>query len=305
MRIILHHILGIALLFLSSCVKTRAPDEETTREAAEEQIPSVDALLKEYRGATNGINDVFFHLPRGTQKNKHELDKLVKALITHGADINVVTDDCDSPINHATEEGDTIMVEVFLDNGAYIDRGSWGMQSTTSLQIAAALGYTDLVRLLLKRGALVEGWHYWGVTPLSSAASCGNWMNYTNCKRAPREEYVKIVKLLLEHGARVNTDEKYGTTPLTWAVNANCEEIVKILIDHEAKIYWKTKRYDEDCPLITAKKKGFTNIYSFLTTALEKSKRHVHSFMRRTPEGKVRCEVTPGAYWSEPVESKK
>ncbi len=76
----------------------------------------------------------------------------IRDLIAHGADPNEVAGQNNwSPLLHAIHKGQPRSVEALLDGGADINRFSG--DGITPLMMAAGYGYTDIVQLLLRRGA--------------------------------------------------------------------------------------------------------------------------------------------------------
>ena len=76
----------------------------------------------------------------------------VRSLIAHGADPNEAAGQNNwSPLLHAIHTAQIHSVEALLDGGADINRLSGN--GITPLMMAAGYGYTDIVQLLLKRGA--------------------------------------------------------------------------------------------------------------------------------------------------------
>ena len=76
----------------------------------------------------------------------------VRALIAHGADPNEVAGQNNwTPLLHAIHTHQTASVQALLDGGADVNRPSGN--KLTPLMMAAGYGYTDIVRLLLQRGA--------------------------------------------------------------------------------------------------------------------------------------------------------
>ena len=76
----------------------------------------------------------------------------IRSLIAHGADPNEAAGQNNwSPLLHAIHTGQIRSVEALLDGGADINRLSG--DGVTPLMMAAGYGYTDIVQLLLKRGA--------------------------------------------------------------------------------------------------------------------------------------------------------
>lgn len=76
----------------------------------------------------------------------------IRSLIAQGADPNEAAGQNNwSPLLHAIHKGQIGSVNALLDGGADINRPSG--DNTTPLMMAAGYGYTDIVQLLLKRGA--------------------------------------------------------------------------------------------------------------------------------------------------------
>jgi ankyrin repeat protein len=76
---------------------------------------------------------------------------IAAALLRVADDINVKTDEGESPLHLAVFSGNLLAVEQLLDHGVDINsRNSYG---ETALFYAARKGYTAVIRLLLQRGA--------------------------------------------------------------------------------------------------------------------------------------------------------
>ncbi|GKZ77681.1 hypothetical protein AnigIFM56816_011422 [Aspergillus niger] len=95
----------------------------------------------------------------------------------------------------------------------------------TSLLLAAAKEYEDIVMLLLHSGrAMVDAKDENGRTPLM-------WATY-KCNRT-------IFKTLIEYGADINAKDNFGCTPLFGAIRKGSIEMVKLLLENRADIYVK------------------------------------------------------------------
>jgi ankyrin repeat protein len=92
----------------------------------------------------------------------------IHQLISHGADPNEVAGQNNwTPLLHAIHKGEIGSVTALLDGGADINRISG--DGVTPLMMAAGYGYTNIVELLLRRGAdpAIAGSH--GATALDLA----------------------------------------------------------------------------------------------------------------------------------------
>ncbi len=89
----------------------------------------------------------------------------------------------------------------------------------TALIIAIENRSEAIAKLLIDKGADVNGKGLSGFTPLISAA-----------------QNLAITKLLLEKGAKVDLPNDYGDTALVFAANTGQNEIVTLLVRHGAKL---------------------------------------------------------------------
>lgn len=90
----------------------------------------------------------------------------------------------------------------------------------TALMAASQGGYTDVVSILLKKGAEVNATDSRGSTALMEAASAGS---------------IPVLKELLEAGAQVNHTNSIGQNALTCASRYNHYDAVKLLLSKGAK----------------------------------------------------------------------
>ena len=106
----------------------------------------------------------------------------------------------------------------------------------TAIMFAAESGYENIVELLIKNGAKVDGTEADGRTAIMLAAESG---------------YNKIIELLLENGADVNGTRANGKTALMYAAQFGKKETVELLIKNGAKV---------DAAVKSGRFKGFTAI---------------------------------------------
>ncbi|XP_026155675.1 kinase D-interacting substrate of 220 kDa B isoform X3 [Mastacembelus armatus] len=166
---------------------------------------------------------------------------IVQELIKRGANVNLDDVDCWTALISAAKEGHIEVVRELLDNNANLehrDMGGW-----TALMWAAYKGRTDVAEVLLEKGANPNITGQYSVYPIIWAAGRG---------------HAEIVHLLLQHGAKVNCSDKYGTTPLIWAARkGHFDSVMHLLangadVDHEGA--------NSMTALIVAVKGGYTEV---------------------------------------------
>ena len=136
------------------------------------------------------------------------------ALLSYGADPNVIDKNGMTPVYLAANESRTVCVRLLLEQVADPDPASW---RSTPL-ICAAINSTDLlaIKTLLDFNADIEGCGPEGLTALHQVARAG---------KADR------VILLLEYNANLNALSKDGKTPLTMAIMYNNHDVLQTLLD--------------------------------------------------------------------------
>lgn len=123
---------------------------------------------------------------------------VIKALVDAGANVNERDpDSISTPLMEAVREEDVATVNLLLRHGA--DVNATDVQGGTALMLAVLLNdrdRTDIVKLLLKRGANPNAMSSQGYRPLTAVR---------------RAEYIP---LLIHHGANINARDKQGLTVL-------------------------------------------------------------------------------------------
>jgi len=188
------------------------------------------------------------------------IDK-VKDLVAKGADVNGADAKGRTTLYWAALIGSKDIAEYLISEGAQIDKGASWKDNNTPLHVASEKGHTDVVALLLDKGANVNCVNRVRQTPLHLAAWRGNskTVNYllsygadTNVKdkrghtplhvedidRRAGSDYTKRVELLIAAGADVNAraDVPEGYTPLMGACIIGSKEVVELLISHGADV---------------------------------------------------------------------
>ena len=132
---------------------------------------------------------------------------IVKLLLDKGADVNLLTDDdVDATLLYiAMDQGKSEMVELLIERGAVVDKHSFEYITGERVTI------TPLLRAVSK---LNQGW-----VPAQTMF-----------------HYHDIIKILLEKGANVNSKLNDGATPLYIAVIGGYFETVKLLLENGANV---------------------------------------------------------------------
>lgn len=141
-------------------------------------------------------------------------EKIVKYLLSQGADINHVDTNGMNALQWAAYRGQTNMVKLLHENG--LDINSSKPSGSTALHGAAFGGYLETTKYLVESGADINAANDYGYTPFLSA--CANGQQAT-------AEY------LLEVGSDLNGTTVEGETVLHMAAGSGNIEFAKMLID--------------------------------------------------------------------------
>jgi len=133
-------------------------------------------------------------------------------------------------------------VELLLDSGVNVNARDKIRNNATPLIWAAEFGNTEVVRLLLKKGARVDATDKYGATALIAAAC--------NCAISDMPDTIDSMRLLLAKGANVEAQAKDGSTALMIAAGAGQIEIARLLLQEGAMI--EAKDSSGDTPLMHA-----------------------------------------------------
>lgn len=148
-------------------------------------------------------------------------DRSVTALLSYGADPNILDCQHSGPLSYAAEKNHTVCVRILLKAGAQPDPViPSGQQVGSPLNCASRnASDPDLIKTLLDFGANVDACGVDGRTPLIHAA---------------RTDNVAFALLFLEHNAKVNATSTAGQTPLTTAIANNSHRVLQLLLSRSA-----------------------------------------------------------------------
>ena len=202
------------------------------------------------RGAdVNHINasDGYSALHWAVERN---LESVTKMLLAHGADVDAVTQNAigkdRSALHIAAELGHTKLVNLLLDFNADVHvRTAYG--ETPLHGVRLFIKDPQVVEALLDRGADINAVTTFGSTPLHAATLQGS---------------TDITRLLIRHGANLNQANKRGLTPLHHAAEHGYAEVIQALIEADAALDIQT--LTGDTALHLAARKGHSNIIRIL-----------------------------------------
>ena len=163
---------------------------------------------------------------------------VVEELLRGGADVRLGSKNGFSPLMFAAQKDDTDIARILLKAGADVNetQPKWAL---TPLIIAAAMGHTKTVELLLDNGANPNAIDSRGYSSLHLVVRDSDY----GIDPKGKDEIVKIVTALLAHGAKPDVQLKLekaaytanevslqGATPLVLASEVNNVEVVKLLL---------------------------------------------------------------------------
>jgi ankyrin repeat protein len=164
---------------------------------------------------------------------------VTEELVRHKADVNARSKGGSTPLMFAAQ-GDAASARILLDAGANPNDTMPG-NAITALIIASSMGQTDVVNVLLDKGADANIHDKNGFTAMHAAVRDSDYGE----DRASRATAVATVKVLLAHHADPNVRIKAekpvarttnevsleGATPLALAAEVNNLEVIKLLVD--------------------------------------------------------------------------
>ena len=145
----------------------------------------------------------------------------LKRLIIAGAPLEAKDSKGYTALSKATRSGQSRVVELLLQCGANTDNRGGRDDCGPLLNMAAALGHNECVKLLLDAGA-----------PLEAVNGAGR----TALVRVSLKGHSEIIMLLLKAGAKVDAQTSSGCTSLMHAALYGHRDLIEILLAAGAKI---------------------------------------------------------------------
>ena len=174
-----------------------------------------------------------------------DLEKVTALLAADPSLVNANDEHGTTPLFKAASEGHSEVVKLLLDKGASVDaKADTGV---TPLLLASQNGHLEVVKLLLGKGAAIDTKAKNGAYSLFLAAEDG---------------HLDVVELLLDKGAEINAKGYTGATPLLIAAKTDHPEVAKVLLEKGAAV--DAKNDNGDTPLSIAAQNGHLEVVKLL-----------------------------------------
>ncbi|NXJ69344.1 ASB3 protein, partial [Rostratula benghalensis] len=178
----------------------------------------------------------------------------VRVLLEAGADPNEVTTEATTPLFLAVENEHANVVKFLLQHGANV-KGPHSWSGWNSLHQASFQGCTEIMKILMEKGASKECKDDFGITPLFVAAQYGK---------------LESLRLLVSHGADVNSQAKDRATPLLIAAQEGHAECVELLLSKGADPNLYCNEDNWQLPIHAAAEMGHKKILEMLIAVTDR-----------------------------------
>ncbi|KAM6407204.1 ankyrin repeat and SOCS box protein 3 isoform 1-T3 [Pluvialis apricaria] len=172
----------------------------------------------------------------------------IRVLLEAGADPNEVTTEATTALFLAVENEHADIVKFLLQHGANVE-GPHSWSGWNSLHQASFQGCTEMMKILMDKGASKECKDDFGITPLFVAAQYGK---------------LESLSLLVSHGADVNCQAKDRATPLLIAAQEGHTECVELLLSKGADPNLYCNEDNWQLPIHAAAEMGHKKILELL-----------------------------------------
>ncbi|KAM6416657.1 M-phase phosphoprotein 8 isoform 4-T4 [Pluvialis apricaria] len=224
---------------------------ETKEQSQKKESEKEEKSGKEQKGLKNGKQQVL-SLGMDMQLEWLTLEDFQKHL--NGEDENHVSTEPISStlLRDAVKSGDYMTVKMALSSNEEYNLDQEDSSGMTLVMLAAAGGHDDLLRVLIRKGAKVNGRQKNGTTALIHAAE---------------KNFLTTVAILLEAGAYVNMQQSSGETALMKACKRGNSDIVRLMIESGADCNILSKH--QNSALHFAKQCNNVLVYEQLKSHLE------------------------------------
>lgn len=179
--------------------------------------------------------------------------KIVKYLVSKGANVNSTTKSNSTALRAACFDGHIEIVRYLVENNADIEIAN--RHGHTCLMIACYKGHLAISKYLISKGADLNRKSVKGNTALHDCAECGS---------------LEIMKLLLNHNAKMASDS-YNMTPLLAAAVTGHSAIVEYLLTRDECVsIEKIHALELLGATFVDKKHDMLSAYGYWKTALER-----------------------------------
>ena len=155
-------------------------------------------------------------------------NKVLQAIIDHGADVNATNKNNFSALTVACKKGHIDAIHVLLKAGSDTNIAVVNGQTCLMHAVDRHCG-EEVLQAIIDHGADVNATETYNRTALMSACETG---------------HIEAIHVLLKAGSDTNIAVVKGQTCLMCAVDSNCnEEVLQAIIDHGADVNSATKKY--------------------------------------------------------------
>nr|XP_042905260.1 uncharacterized protein LOC107454385 [Parasteatoda tepidariorum] len=175
---------------------------------------------------------------------------IVSLLVEKGADYDEMFGRVAKPLHVAAQNGHVEVIKTFIELGQ--DPNSFEPGNNTPLHKAAEKGTISVINFLVEKGADSHIINSKGEKPIHIAARHGN---------------KEVVDLFLNMGISVDEKSKDDWTPMHYSITYHQLELVKYLVNREAKPSLDIKNIEGETPLHLAYKNKRTDIMIMLLEA--------------------------------------
>ncbi|XP_073186112.1 uncharacterized protein [Lepidochelys kempii] len=164
----------------------------------------------------------------------HEGEKVAEMLLKSGADVNVEQENGETAMHIAARHGNLRMIKALIEEGGELT--SQSKAGECPLHIAVQHSHLPVVEEILNYLA-TEKSH-------AEASACVNQENKNDWSPllvAAERGHTAIVKILLQHHARVDVFDEHGKAALHLAAENGHDQIADVLLWHKAFVNAKTK----------------------------------------------------------------